>query len=217
MNGRVRLKMAALLAAAICVTNETHAQNREKAWEVTPYLGTVQLGNQGEIRGVPTGSSRVTVTMDDDFTYGFRFGYHFTKNHMIEFGFGGAASDGMVAGTPGSARFQADILTGRINYLYNFFLHRRDIVVAFVTGGVGVANFSTFGQSADPDMQLVLETFVGDSNELLYNYGGGIRLFGSEKVGVRLDLRQFHYSDDARGSQNFRELTLGVTLVLGGA
>jgi hypothetical protein len=51
----------------------------------------------------------------------------------------------------------------------------------------------------------------------MYNYGGGIRFFGSEKAAFRIDARQVRYSSGSRGNQDHIEIGLALTIVLGGA
>lgn len=220
MRGAISRFILLTILAGCGLCGEAAAQNREKAWEVTPYAGYVKFGNPSQVTGVmPTFTAEIGV--EDDATFGFRFAYHWTKRQMIEFGFstfgGDGTIDAVVSVTPKQADFSVDLLTGRVNYVLNFFLHRRDKVVAFVTGGVGVINFSTFGQSSDPDLQNILASFVGDENHLLLNYGAGIRLFGGEKVGVRFEARQVHYDTDDRGREEFLEFNAAVTIILGGA
>ena len=219
---RVWIRALLLTILAGCaLQGEALAQNREKSWEVTPYVGQVKFGSASTLESVVAPTESAEIEFEDDITVGFRFAYHWSKRHMIEFGFSTLGTDGtldaVVSGTPRQGRFNADILTGRVNYVLNFFLHRRDKVVAFVTGGVGLINFSTFGQSSDPDVQNILAEFVGDENHFLFSYGGGIRLFGGEKAGMRFELRQVHYDTDDRGSESFLEFNAGVTLILGGA
>jgi hypothetical protein len=197
------------------------AQNREKAWEVTPYFGLTDFGSTGEIdqvQGVP--NSHTVLEVENDNNFGFRFAYHWTKRHEIEFAFGGLGTNGTaVSDDPNrpTAGYQQDILTGRADYIFNIPLQRRDKVVAFVTAGLGILNSSTFGQSPDADMQLILESFIGDENVFMYDFGAGIRFFGSPKTGVRLDVRRVEYSSDTTGDHDLMEYTLALCLILGGA
>ena len=211
--------VVAILTAAAGLGGAALAQNREKAWEVTPYFGFLDYGSTGEINSVPNVIDAHTVLeVDGDYDFGFRFAYHLTKKHQVEFAFGGSGTEGVaVSDNYGSQPFQQDILTGRANYIYNIPLHRRDKVMAYVTAGLGIVNISSFGHSTDPDMQLILETFIGDENVPLYDFGAGIRIFGSPKVGVRFDARRSAYSSDTTGDHDFMEYTVGVCLILGGA
>jgi len=207
--------------AAACLAGEARAQNRDAAWEVFPYVGVVKPGSDSRIeKFLPTGEA-AAIHLDDSASWGLRFGYHFTKQQMIEYAFGGTGTNGTatVVGSGGSKAvdFKADTFTAQVNYVYNFFMHRRDKVVGYVTGGAGIFNFSTFGQSTDPDLQLALNKLVGDENDLLYDYGAGVRFFKGEKAGLRIDLRQIHYSSKSRGGQDYIEATIGVTFILGGA
>jgi len=92
-----------------------------------------------------------------------------------------------------------------------------ELLVDGVSGGVELVNSSIFGQTADPDLAPTLDSLVGDENSFMYNYGGGIRFFGSEKAGFRIDARQVRYESSARGRQDHIEIGFALTLILGGA
>ncbi len=236
--------LVASVAAAI-LAGPAWAQNREKAWEVTPELGWIFYGNphlgDGTIDkttfSAPNTNRTVQVTtshIDNSLSYGFRFGYHWTKKQMIEFGFGGTATTGtffqhktethldpppiaVTTDTRKQESVSVDLIVAHANYVYNFFLQHRGKVVAFATGGVGLINSSIFGQTADPDLEPTLNLLVGDENTFMYNYGGGIRFFGGEKAGFRIDARQVRYSSNSRGDQDHIEVGFALTVVLGGA
>lgn len=184
-----------ILAAAVagfCLATPAKAQNREKAWEVYPYAGYIKFAS--------------TAGLDDSPSLGLDFAYHWTKRHEVEFGFGGTSTNDSASGD-----FSADLITARVNYVYNIFLQRRDKVVAFVTAGAGVLEFSTFGFTTDPSL-------VGDEQDFMYNYGAGIRFFGGERAGFRIEARKIDYAaKGAAGNQSYLEVTMGLTLVLGGA
>lgn len=169
------------------------AQNREKAWEINPYAGTLRFD---EVEG--------EQLLNDTWDLGFRFGYHWTKSQMVEFGFyGGATEDSQDLG------IDVDLLGGQINYVYNFFLSRRDRVVGFATGGLGAVNISSFGFVSDPDL-------IGEEIQITYNYGLGIRLFGGPRAGFRFDVRRTTFSDEGL-DVHFLEAVVGMTIVMGGA
>lgn len=169
------------------------AQNREKAWELNPYVGSLSFD---EVEG--------EQLLNDTWDLGFRFGYHWTKHQMVEFGFYGAATE-----DAGDQDISVDLLGGQINYIYNFFLTRRDRVVGFATGGIGVVNISSFGFVSDPDL-------IGEQLETSYNFGLGIRMFGGPRTGFRFDLRRTTF-DDNGVKVNYFEAAVGMTIVLGGA
>jgi len=207
------------------------AQNREKAWEVMPWLGQVRFGSLPKATDLPRTGDVVEIGYQDDLSYGFRFAYHWTKRHEIEFWLSSLSTkaDTQWMGTRfngtlmmdelrvKSIELRTDFVAANTNYIFNFFPHRRDKVVPFVTAGFGVLNLSTFGQTADQDLQELLLDLVGDENSLLLNYGGGIRFFGGERAGFRIDARRVHFSTDAAGNQDYLEFAVGVTLILGGA
>lgn len=213
--------MLVLTVAAGGLAGEARAQNRDAAWEVFPYLGYMKFGASSKIEDFTAAGEAAEIALNGAGSWGLRFGYHFTKQQMIEYAFGGSGTDGTatVKATGGSKSvdFKADVFTAQVGYVYNFFLHHRDKIVGYLSGGTGIFNFSTFGQSSDPDLQLALNNLVGDENDFMYDYGGGMRFFGGEKAGLRIDARQFHYSARARGTQDYIEITVGLTFVLGGA
>jgi hypothetical protein len=246
MRGSLILRGALIgFVAAAVLGGPAWAQNRDKAWEVTPELGWVFYGNPNLGNGTTdttftSGSTTTrqvtTVTSDaqDSLSYGFRFAYHMTKKHMIEFGFGGSSTTGTffvhkttydVTTPPGTLTSdehkQEDVSMDQIvihsNYIYNMFLQHRGKVVAFATAGIGLVNSSIFGQTADPDLAGTLNSLVGDENSWMYDYGAGIRFFGGEKTAFRIEARQFRYNSTTRGSQEFIEVNLGLSFVLGGA
>lgn len=185
------LPLAALLSLC-ALASPAWAQNREKAWEINPYFGSMRFDKvQGE------------NVLDDTWDIGFRFGYHWTKRQMVEFGFFGGSTN-----SP-DIDVTVDLLGGQVDYLYNFFVHRRDKVVLFVDGGVGILNTSSFGFVSDPDA-------VGDKVHGSWNVGGGIRLFGGARTGFRFDVRRVSFSDNGN-EVHYLEPTFGLTIVLGGA
>jgi hypothetical protein len=181
-----------LIVTGVCLGTTAWAQNREKAWELNPWVGWASFGKQ--------------AGLDDTISFGFRFGYNWTKHHMVEFGFSAASTQDSDTG-----ELSADLLTGNINYVYNIFLQRRDRVVAFVTGGVGAISISTFGLATNPDL-------IGDENDFLGNYGAGIRFFGGRRAGFRVEARRYFFSPSGGGdTQDFITYSAGLTIVLGGS
>ncbi len=180
-----------IAVAGICLRSPAWAQNREKAWELYPYVGHVQYGSRAGLKNSPS--------------FGLSFAYHWTKRHEMDFGFGGTSTKDSA-----TRQFSADLTTGHVNYIYNIFLHRRDKVVVFLTGGVGIVDFSTFGFTTNLDL-------VGDEQDFMYNYGAGIRFFGGRRAGLRVDARKVHYSTKRGGDQDYLEYTIGLAMVLGGA
>lgn len=181
--------VVAAAAASACLGGTAWAQNREKAWELYPYVGYIQFEKK--------------ANLEDHSSFGLDFAYHWTKYDEVEIGFGAASTKDL------TKVVSADLITARVNYIRNLFLQHRGKVVLFGTAGAGVLNFSTFGNAA--------QTTVGDETDLLYNYGLGMRFFGGRRAGFRIDARRAHYSTRDLGSDTYTEITAGVTLILGGA
>lgn len=187
-----KVMMLACLTLVGGLGSDVLAQNREKAWEINPYAGSLRFGTvNGE------------TAFKDTWDIGFRFGYNWTKRHEVEFGFFGASTS-----NGEGLDLTIDLLGGQINYDYNIPLHRRDKIMAFLTGGAGLINVSSFGFVSDP-------TLVGDTVVFSYNGGAGIRFFGGPRAGFRIDTRYVAFSDHGV-DVHYLETTVGMTIVLGG-
>jgi hypothetical protein len=187
-----RVVVLACATVAGGLGSDALAQNREKAWEINPYVGQMSFGKvNGE------------TAFKDTWDLGFRFGYNWTKNHEVEFGFFGASTS-----NGEGLDLNIDFLGGQVNYVYNFSLHRRDKIMGFGTAGVGLINVSSFGFVSDPEL-------VGDTVVFSYNVGGGIRFFGGPRAGFRMDARYVKFSDQGV-DVDYLEATVGLSIVLGG-
>ena len=232
----------AVSVACVVMAGQAMAQNREKAWEISPIIGWTLYGpaNLGDSQSdrTLTGNERrvetVTSDIDDSGNFGFRFAYNWTKKHEVEFGVMGSSTHGTVhfhqlvydtTVPPGVLKtdktldetLSVDHLAAHANYVYNMFMQHRGKVVAYVAGGIGLINSSIFGQTAEPDLQPILDGLVGDENDLMYDYGTGIRFFGSPKVGFRMDARQLRFKSSSRGNQVQTQVGIALTIILGGA
>lgn len=190
-----RLARAMVLAGVMLAGgfgSSAWAQNREKAWEINPYVGSLSFS---EVDG--------EKVFKNTWDLGFRFGYNWTKHHEVEFGFFGASTD-----NGEGLDLTTDFLGGQINYVYNIPLHRRDKIMGFGTAGVGLINVSSFGFVSNPEL-------VGDTVVLSYNVGGGIRFFGGPRAGFRMDARWVRFSDQDVDI-DYLEATVGMSIVLGG-
>lgn len=186
--------MVLLVCATVAggLGSDALAQNREKAWEINPYVGALFFSDvEGE------------TVFEDTWDLGFRFGYNWTKNHEVEFGFFGASTD-----NGEGLDLTIDLLGGQVNYVYNISMHHRDKIMGFGTAGVGLINVSSFGFVSDPEL-------VGDEVVFSYNVGGGIRFFGGPRAGFRMDARWVRFSDQGI-DVDYIEATVGMTIVLGG-
>ncbi len=182
------------VAAGVCLPVPCWAQNREKAWELQPYVGYVQFYKQAGLENSPS--------------YGLSFAYHFTKRHEIEFGYAGTSTKFKEP----NRSISADLTSGHVNYIYNIFLQRRGKAVAFLTAGLGVLGYSAFGFTTASNSNL-----IGDVQRKLLNFGTGIRFFGSRRAGVRIDTRWVFYCNNDDCGQRYFEASAGLTMVLGGS
>jgi len=189
----VGIAIFVVMAVAGFMGPSAWAQNREKAWEVNPYAGYMFFSKvEGE------------QAFKDTWDLGFRFGYNWTKHHEVEFGFFGASTH-----NGEGLDLSIDFLGGQVNYVYNFFMQRRGKIVGFATGGLGLVNVSSFGFVSNPDL-------IGDSVDFSYNAGLGIRFFGGERAGFRIDVRRVIFTDSGVDA-GYTEAAIGMTIVLGGA
>jgi outer membrane protein OmpA-like peptidoglycan-associated protein/opacity protein-like surface antigen len=136
---------------------------------------------------------------DQDNVWGGRLGYWFTKNWNLE-----ASGQKVMTDTemnlPATPEVDVDLTSYRLNLLYNL-------------GGSGskVRPFLTAGAGSE---KTDIDTYV-DENKFGWNVGGGLRLFLSRNLNLRVDGRfsQIKVEDDTQGNG---EATVGLGLLFGG-
>ena len=148
-----------------------------------------------------------TPELDDDVTYGLRYGYNFTDAWGLELSLG--RTNTSVIGLPGGDT-DLDLTTFDADAVYHFNSAGR--FVQYVLAGVGYA-------SADLDRPIVgTASGVGpvrieDDNGFTLNAGVGAKYFLTDNVSLRLDAR-YRYLDKVvdrfDDSLNTVETTLGV-------
>ena len=91
------------VVAGLGLVGSASAQNRDGAWEVRPFGGYVRFGSEAGLKDSPS--------------FGFSFGYHWTKKNEIEFMYSGTSTHDQATGA-----FSADLITAQASYIRNFFL-----------------------------------------------------------------------------------------------
>jgi outer membrane protein len=153
-----------------------------------------------------TSVSGRTPKLDDDFTYGVRYGYNFARNWGIELSLGQTATSATDLAT---GDIDLDLTTLDVDAVYNFDLGSR--IVPYVVAGVGYA-------TADLDQPIVGTANGGmvsikDDDGFTANAGVGAKFLATDRFLVRLEARYRYLDgvvDNFSNSLNTVETTLGV-------
>lgn len=181
-----------------------------------PAMAQVTAGSQevsayvGEAFGDDVSDRKIngrTPELDDDLTYGLRYGYNFTDAWGLELSLG--QTNTSVTGLP-TRDVDLDLTTFDVDAVYHFNPSSR--FVPYVLAGIGYA-------SADLDRPIVAtangvgSVRVNDDNGFTLNAGVGAKYFITDTVSLRLDAR-YRYLDKVidryDDSLNTFETTLGV-------
>lgn len=197
-----RLIGLATLGALAINAGPAMAQVTAGSQEVHAYVGEV-FGDDVTDRGV-TGR---TPELDDDVTYGLRYGYNFTDNWGLELSLG--QTNTALTGLPGRD-IDLDLTTFDVDAVYHF--NPSGAFVPYVLAGVGYA-------SADLDRPLtgtvagVGPVRIDDDSGFTLNAGVGAKYFLTSNLSLRLDAR-YRYLDKVverfDDSLNTFETTFGV-------
>ncbi|HEY4367597.1 MAG TPA: porin family protein [Steroidobacteraceae bacterium] len=180
-----------------------------------PAVAQVEAGSQevdiyaGEFFGgdlTDTAISGRKPTLNDDLTYGFRYGYNFTDSWGTELSLGNTATS--VSHLPRGDR-DFDLSTLDIDAVWHFNSGTR--LVPYVLAGVGYAS-----SNLDNPIRGTVNgrpVAIGDDDGFTLNAGAGLKYLASDRVLVRLDAR-YRYLDSVTNrfdnSMNTVETTLGV-------
>jgi len=181
-----------------------------------PAMAQVSAGSQevhayvGEAFGDDLSDRRIngrTPELDDDLTYGLRYGYNFTDAWGLELSLG--RTNTSVTGLPGRD-IDLDLTTFDVDAVYHFNPGSR--FVPYVLAGIGYA-------SADLDRPIVGTVSgvgpsrINDDSGFTLNAGVGAKYFLTDAVSLRLDAR-YRYLDKVidrfDDSLNTFETTFGV-------
>jgi opacity protein-like surface antigen len=156
--------------------------NIEKGWELELYGGTMKT-DMGEIFAAPY-NHRIETESEDGGTFGLRLGYNFNSILGLEWNaaFSTARYESKLFDNDLSAvdPISEDETTGLFLTDLNLVVHLLDgPIVPFLTGGGGIIG-------------------TVDQTPFAYNYGGGVKIFLSEKIAIRIDYREYFadYEDD---------------------
>ncbi len=186
------------------------------AGAAVPAVAQVTAGSQevhayvGEAFGDDLSDRRIngrTPKLDDDLTYGLRYGYNFTDALGLELSLG--RTNTSVTGLP-TGDIDLDLTTFDVDAIYHFNPGSR--FVPYVLAGIGYA-------SADLDRPIIGTINGGpvarieDDNGFTLNAGVGAKYFVTDNVSLRLDAR-YRYLDKVidryDDSLNTFETTFGV-------
>ena len=178
------------------------------ALNAVPAMAQVTAGSQevhayvGEAFGDDVTDRRIngrTPELDDDVSYGLRYGYNFTDAWGLELSLGQTNSS--VTGLLGRDT-DLDLTTFDVDAVYHFNPSGR--FVPYVLAGLGYA-------SADLDRPIA--GFVNDDNGFTVNAGVGAKYFVTDNVSLRLDARYRYLDkivDQYDDSLNTFETTFGI-------
>jgi outer membrane beta-barrel protein len=185
------------------------------AFNAAPAVAQVEPGRQevhaygGQLFGddlTDRGMSGRTPKLDDDWTYGVRYGYNFTDTWGVELSLGQTASSATdLAGRD----VGLDLTTLDVDAVWHFNTGLR--LVPYVLAGVGYA-------SADLDAPIRglangRPVSIDDDNGFTLNAGVGAKYYATDRVLVRLEAR-YRYLDGIvdrfDDSLNTVETTFGV-------
>lgn len=160
----------AVMLIVIFLSQQEAIAEVEKGWELEIYGGTMET-DMGETFSVP--DRNIVTESEDGETFGLRLGYNF--NPYLGLDWNAAFS---------TARYEARLFdedlaiseeetTGLFLTDLNLVLHlHRGSIVPFLTAGGGIIG-------------------TVDQTIFAYNYGGGIKIFLTEKIAIRVDYREY--------------------------
>jgi outer membrane beta-barrel protein len=190
--------VGALASSASPVT----AQVTESSQEVHVYVGEA-FGDELTDRMV----SGRSPELDDDVTFGVRYGYNFTDAWGLELALGRTnTSVTKLAGRD----IDFDLTTFDVDGIYHF--NSSESLVPYVLAGIGYVDGDLDRPiiGTAPGVGLVR---INDDNAFTFNAGVGAKWFVSDLVSLRLDLR-YRYLDKVvdrlDDSLNTFETTVGI-------
>lgn len=185
------------------------------ALNAAPAVAQVEANSQevhaygGELFGDDLTDTKIsgrTPKLDDDLTYGVRYGYNFTRNWGIELSLGQSATS---VTELSSGDVDLDLTTADVDAVWHFSTGSR--FVPYVVAGLGYA-------SADLDAPIRgtvngAAVSIEDDSGFTLNAGFGAKYFATDRFLVRFEAR-YRYLDGVvdkfDDSLNTFETTLGI-------
>lgn len=193
--------LTAVGALALLQTVPSHAGVVERSQEVDVYAGEV-FGDDV----TNTAVSGRTPKLDDDLTYGLRYGYNFTKNWGLEAALGYNTNSVRRIGT---SDVDVDITTLDLDAVYHFDLGSR--FVPYALAGIGYAS-----ASLDNDLTGTVNgqpVTIHDDDGFTFNAGIGAKYYQTDHLLFRVEGRYRYLDkivDNFDSSLNTFETTLSV-------
>ncbi len=174
MKNREKQLLVFLVVMEVVIFLPQHeaAAEVEKGFELEFYGGTMKT-DMGQMFTVAPDRTIVTESEDGE-TFGLRLGYNFNPNLGLEWNaaFSTATYDAILYDDAG-AEYSEDETTGLFVTDLNLVLHLlKGPIVPFLTAGGGI---------------------IGTVDQALfaYNYGGGVKIFLTKKIAIRVDYREY--------------------------
>lgn len=173
----MKLLLSSLLGLFLLIgaARSAPAQLGARSLEVEPFVGVLSFDDElfGE-----------NLSLESTLGFGGRLAYNFTENWALEGTFGltpNAEPDfgDLDDDEDDDVGNETTVILAHGNLNYNFMLPNSKLV-PFLTAGGGIANFNV-----DNDDQIEEES----ETDGLVNFGGGLKLFLSETIAVRGDIR----------------------------
>lgn len=203
-----------IVPALLLIAPFGFAQGTAGSVELTPLAG-YWFGDT-LARGT-TGAFDFNVTIDDAPAFGLRLGYRFASNWAIEALVARSNADlvtgaGELFGSRGEKIGEVDVTIAELGVEASLGARR---LVPFIAGGFGATHL-------DPDLGN-----MGSDTRFTGHFGGGFKLFFSERIALRFDGR-WHAVDVGNRSRDcdwwddcvdnddwlvFKEVALGLTFV----
>lgn len=178
------LKLASLtsLAALALSALPASAQVQPRTSEVHVYVGHLVGDDLTD-----TAISGQTPELDDDLTYGIRYGYNVTQNWGIELSLGFTPTEVTNLAT---SNIDVDVTTLDLDAVYQFSTGNR--FVPYVLAGIGYAN-------ADLDRPITgfaggQQVSIGDDSGFTLNAGLGAKYFATDRLSIWAEGR-YRYVD----------------------
>jgi outer membrane beta-barrel protein len=182
MTTNVKVASLTVLAALAVSALPAYAQVQPRTSEVQVYVGDL-IGDDL----TDTAISGQTPELDDDITYGIRYGYNITQNWGVELSLGLTPTEVTNLST---ADIDVDVTTLDLDAVYHFSTGNR--FVPYLLAGVGYAN-------ADLDRPITglaggQQVSIRDDSGFTLNAGLGAKYFATDRLSIWAEGR-YRYVD----------------------